>query len=105
MENELNLVKIIEEESLKFDGVSRLPRRGRKSRSGEYNHPSIKVTEEEGEYTINLDIRVNYGANIPQLCYDIQTGLIHSLMEHAGVVVKTVNIRVEGIDEKIETRG
>ena len=99
MEKELSLVKIIEDECLKFDGVSRLPRRGRKSRTGEYTHPSIKVNEDDGEYTINIEILVNYGVNIPQLCYDIQTGLIHSLMEHAGVVVKTVNIRVEGIDE------
>lgn len=99
MEEAKNLSKIIEDEVLKFDAVSRLPKHGRKSRSGEYSHPSIKITEDDGEYIFNIDIRVKYGVNIPQLCYDLQTGLIHSLMEHAGVVVKTVNIRVEGIDE------
>ena len=105
MEGELSLIKIIEDECLKFKGVSRLPKRGRKLRTGEYTHPSIKLSEEEGEYTINIEIIVYYGANIPQLCYDIQTGLIHSLMEHAGIVVKTVNIRVYGIDELKGARG
>ena len=93
-----NLIALTEKIVLEFDGVSRFPRRGRASRSGEYTHPSIKITEENDEYTINIEIFVYYGVNIPQLCYDIQTGLIHSLMEHAGAVVKSVNIRVEGID-------
>lgn len=105
MNSEQSLIKIIEDECLKFEGVSRFPRRGRTSRTGEYTHPSIKASEEDDEYTINIEILVKYGVNIPQLCYDIQTGLIHSLMEHAGIVVKTVNIRVEGIDEFKKPRG
>ena len=88
-----------QESNLDFEGVSRFTKRGRSLRSGEYTHPSIKIAEEDGEYTINIELFVYYDVNIPQLCYDIQTGLIHSLMEHAGVVVKTVNIRVEGVDE------
>lgn len=99
MADSINLTKITENEILAFEGVSRLPRQGRKGRSGEYYNPSIKINEDDGEYIINVDIRVKYGTNIPQLSYDLQTGLIHSLMEHAGIVVKTVNIRVEGIDK------
>ena len=104
MDQDLNLVKLIEDATLAFKGVSRFPKRGRKNRSGEYYHPSIKLTEEDGEYTINIEIYVKYGVNIPQLCYDIQTGLIHSLMADAGAVVKTVNIRVEGIEEARDKR-
>ena len=105
MASEAELSKIIEEETLKFKGVSRFADPGfadsisKAVRPRDYVHPSIKIAEEEEEYTINLEILVHYGVNIPQLCYDIQTGLIHSMMEHAGIVVKTVNIRVEGIDE------
>ncbi|MBQ6623151.1 MAG: Asp23/Gls24 family envelope stress response protein [Mogibacterium sp.] len=98
MEQDSNLVALTEKIVLGFKEVSRFPKHGRSSRSGEYTHPSIKITEEDGEYTINIDVFVYYGVNIPQLCYDIQTGLIHSLMEHAGVVVRSVNIRVEGVD-------
>ena len=104
MDKDTNLRHIIEEEILKFEGVSRLPKSGKASRSGEYSHPSIRINEEDGEYILGIDVLVCYGTNIPQLCYDIQTGLIHSLMEQAGAIVKTVNIRVEGIDRN-QTRG
>ena len=99
MEQDKNLVRLTEDIVIQFEGVSRFSKQGKSTRSGEYTHPSIKIFEEDGEYTINIELLVYYGVNIPQLCYDIQTGLIHSLMEHAGIVVKTVNIRVEGIDE------
>lgn len=87
MSKESKLIKIIAAETRKFEGVSK-------------KRPSVKISEEEGEYIINLGILVDYGVNIPQLSYDIQTGLIHSMLEHSGIVVKTVNIRVEGIFDK-----
>ena len=100
MGQDKNLSKLTEKIILGFDGVSRFPKHGKSARSGEYTHPCIKISEEDGEYTINIEILVYYGVNIPQLCYDIQTGVINSLMEQAGIIVKSVNIRVEGIDEK-----
>ncbi|MBR2674549.1 MAG: Asp23/Gls24 family envelope stress response protein [Mogibacterium sp.] len=87
MSKEGKLIKLIAAETLKFEGVSK-------------KRPSVKISEEDDEYIINLGILVDYGVNIPQLSYDIQTGLIHSMMEHEGIVVKTVNIRVEGIFDK-----
>lgn len=100
MGQDKNLTVLTEDIVLGYEGVSRFSKHGKTNRSGEYTNSSIKIEEEDGEYTINIDILVYYGVNIPQLSYDIQTGLIHSMMEHAGIVVKTVNIRVEGIDEK-----
>lgn len=97
MENKKNIVKLIEDKTLEFEGVSKFPKKGRKNIAGEYNHPSIKVSETDGEYTISIEILVSFGINIPQLCYDIQTGLIRSLAEYEGIVVKTVNIIVDGI--------
>ena len=91
MSKESRLVKLITEETLKFKGVGK-------------TRPSVKISEEDDEYIINLDILVDYGVNIPQLSYDIQTGLIHSLMEHEGIIVKTVNITVEGIYEEQRTK-
>ena len=84
MSKESRLIKLIASETMKFKGVSK-------------KQPSVKISEEDNEYIINLGILVDYGVNIPQLSYDIQTGLIHSMMEHEGIVVKTVNIRIEGI--------
>ena len=99
MEQESNLIKLTENIVLGFDGVSRFPKSGKASRLGEYTHPSIKIADDDSEYIINIEIFVYYGVNIPQLCYDIQTGLIHSLMENAGIMVRKVNIRVEGVDK------
>ncbi|MBP3895199.1 MAG: Asp23/Gls24 family envelope stress response protein [Mogibacterium sp.] len=100
MSQDKNLTRLTEDIVLGFEGVSRFSKHGKTTRSGEYTNSSIKIDEEDGEYTINIDILVYYGVNIPQLSYDIQTGLIHSLMEHAGIIVKTVNIRIEGIDKE-----
>lgn len=87
MSKESKLVKLISDETMKFEGVGD-------------RAPSVKLSEEDDEYIINLGILVNYGVNIPQLCYDIQTGLIHRMTENEGIAVKSVNIVIEGIFDK-----
>ena len=80
------LIDLVSREILRFDGVS--------------SCQSVKVNEEDELYVVNTDIRVYYGVNIPQLCYDIQTGLIKRAEDIGGFNVTTINIRVEGIDEE-----
>ncbi|MBQ6151391.1 MAG: Asp23/Gls24 family envelope stress response protein [Mogibacterium sp.] len=48
---------------------------------------------------VNCEIIVYFGVNIPQLCYDIQTRIKNDIEKTAGIPVKAVNIRVEGIDK------
>ena len=50
--------------------------------------------------TIQLDILVYFGVNIPQLCYDIQTKVKRNIEAETGLEIKAVNIKVVGIDEK-----
>ena len=77
---------LIKSKLLGFDGVS--------------STDGVKITEEDEEYSVVINIRVYYGVNIPQLCYDIQTGLIKHAAETGGFDVKKVDIEVEGIDER-----
>ena len=48
---------------------------------------------------INLEIIVYFGVNIPQLCYDIQSKVRNDLESNAGLNVRAVNIKVEGLDK------
>ncbi|MBQ6501633.1 MAG: Asp23/Gls24 family envelope stress response protein, partial [Mogibacterium sp.] len=50
--------------------------------------------------TINCDIIVYFGVNIPQLCYDIQSKVKRDIENKTDYTVKAVNIRVEGLDKK-----
>lgn len=61
----------------------------------------IKVTKDNDILTINIHLVVKYGINIPQLSYDIQTGVKNKLEEYTGMEVDAVNITVQGIDRSI----
>ena len=58
------------------------------------------MTTEDELITINLDIIVYFGVNIPQLCYDIQTKVKNNIESETGLEIRAVNITVEGIDER-----
>ena len=63
------------------------------------HNPGIKI-EDDTVLTINCDIIVYFGVNIPQLCYDIQSKIKRDIEEKTDYSVKAVNIRVEGLDKK-----
>jgi uncharacterized alkaline shock family protein YloU len=95
---------IVEREVLSFDDVSRFDEATLTEimltvgRAGS----GIKITVDEDEKLIvTLDIIVYYGVNIPQLCYDIQTRVKHTVENTFGVTVKAVNIKIEGIDKRV----
>ena len=60
----------------------------------------IKISEDDDVLTINCEIIVYFGVNIPQLCYDIQSKVKRDIEEKTDLTVKAVNIRVEGLDKK-----
>ena len=60
--------------------------------------PGVKIHNDDNNLTINLHIIVHYGVNIPQLSYDLQMSIKRSVEEFTGMIVKAVNISVEGID-------
>lgn len=107
MNDDLNLIEVIEKDIFSFDEVSRFPGIGftgniQKAIGREAQNPGIKVSEEDGDLTVNCEIIVYFGVNIPQLCYDIQTKVKHDIEALTGLNVRAVNIRVEGIDKNRE---
>jgi uncharacterized alkaline shock family protein YloU len=105
MTDDLNLIELIENDVMSFDGVSRFPGIGftgnlQKAMLGKDKvNPGVKLSEEDDGLIINCGIIVYFGVNIPQLCYDIQTKVKRDVEKTTGQIVKAVNIRVEGIDK------
>ena len=103
--NDLDLIALIEQDIMSFDAVSRFPGFGfseniQKAIGMDVHNPGIKINEDDGALTINCDIIVYFGVNIPQLCYDIQSKVKRDIEEKTDFTVKAVNIRVEGLDKK-----
>lgn len=98
------LFSLIEKDVFEFDEVSRFAGAGftdnlQNMLSRDKSSPGIKISEEDDRLVINLEIIVYFGVNIPQLCYDIQTKVKNDLENNAGLNVKAVNIKVEGLDK------
>jgi uncharacterized alkaline shock family protein YloU len=105
MNDDAKFIELIEKEVLAFRDVSRfadpsLTENIQTAFGRGLINPGIKITEEDELITINLDIIVYFGVNIPQLCYDIQTKVKNNIEKETGLEIKAVNITVEGIDER-----
>ena len=105
MNEDVNLTEMIENEVLSFDCVSRFADASLTEninqavlRRSDVN-PSVRISADDDQLTINLEIIVYYGTNIPQLCYDLQSRVKKHIEQTTGKTVKAVNIKVEGIDE------
>ena len=104
MNDDIDLIGMIEKNIIAFDGVSRFPDPGlseniQKVIGMDVHNPGIKI-EDDTVLTINCDIIVYFGVNIPQLCYDIQSKVKRDIENKTDYTVKAVNIRVEGLDKK-----
>ena len=105
MNDDAKFIELIEKEVLAFDEVSRfadasLTENIQAAFGRDMINPGIRVTTEDDLITIAIDIIVYFGANIPQLCYDIQTHVKNNIENATGLEIKAVNITVEGIDKK-----
>ncbi len=106
MNDDIKFYELIEKEVLAFDDVSRfadatLTENIQAALGKDFINPGIKVSADDDEQiTIQLDILVYFGVNIPQLCYDIQTKVKRNIESETGLEIKAVNIQVVGIDER-----
>ena len=105
MNDDVKFIDLIEKEVLAFEDVSRfadasLTENIQTAFGRGLINPGIRVTTEDELITINLDIIVYFGVNIPQLCYDIQTKVKNNIESETGLEIRAVNITVEGIDER-----
>ncbi len=105
MSDDIDLIELVEKDIMAFNEVSRFPGFGlseniQKAIGMDVHNPGIKVSEDDGMLTINCELIVYFGVNIPQLCYDIQSKVKRDIEEKTDFTVKAVNIRVEGLDKK-----
>lgn len=105
MNDDVNIIDLIERDIMSFDAVSRFPGFGiteniQKVMGRDIQNPGIKISDDDEGITINCEIIVYFGVNIPQLCYDIQTKIKKDVETTTGISVNAVNIRVEGIDKR-----
>jgi len=105
MTDDINIIDLIERDIISFEAVSRFPGFGltdsiQKAMGRDIQNPGIRLTDDDEGMTINCEIIVYFGVNIPQLCYDIQTKVKKDVEEATGKSVKAVNIRIEGIDKR-----
>ena len=105
MNDDVKLFELIEKEVLSFDEVSRfadasLTENIQAAFGRELINPGIRITSDDDNLTIQLEIIVYFGVNIPQLCYDIQTDVKKNIESVTGLQIKAVNIEVIGIDER-----
>ena len=105
MNDDIDLIERIEKDIIAFEAVSRFPGFSlsdniQKAIGMDIQNPGIKLSEDDGVLTINCEIIVYFGVNIPQLCYDIQSKVKRDIEEKTDFTVKAVNIRVEGLDKK-----
>ena len=105
MNDDVKLFELIEKEVLSFDEVSRfadasLTENIQAAFGRELINPGIRITSDDDSLTIQLEIIVYFGVNIPQLCYDIQTDVKKNIESVTGLQIKAVNIEVIGIDER-----
>ena len=109
MNDDLNIIDLIERDIMSFDSVSRFPDFGiadniQRAIGRGIQHPSIKISEDDDGMTINCDIIVYFGVNIPQLCYDIQSKVKNNIEETAGIQIKAINIEIEGVDPEVNDK-
>lgn len=105
MNDDIDLIYMIENDIIGFEGVSRFPEYGlseniQKVIGRDVQSPGIRISEDNGVLTVNCEIIVYFGVNIPQLCYDIQSKVKRDIENKTDLTVRAVNIRVEGLDKK-----
>ncbi len=64
----------------------------------------VKVQVENEKVIIDLDVIVDFGVKIPDVSFDIQEAVKSAIENMTDLKVTEVNIHVEGIKEKKETK-
>lgn len=60
----------------------------------------IKVTTNENMITVDVQIVVDYGVRVPEICQNIQESVKKALETMTGLNVLAINIAVEGVKFK-----
>ena len=59
---------------------------------------SIKITQDDGNITIDISVVVNYGVRIPDVSWEVQENVKKSVELMSGLNVSKVNVIVAGVN-------
>lgn len=62
----------------------------------------VKVTVLEGVVTVDLNLNIQFGKNIPDICKKVQEKVKTSIESMTGLEVADVNIRIASVDMENE---
>lgn len=60
----------------------------------------VKVDVLEGNVTVELQINIEFGSNIPAVCRNVQTKVKAAIENMTGLTCSDVNIRIAGVNNK-----
>ena len=58
----------------------------------------VKVEIQEGVVSVQLDVIIDYGVNIPKVSDKVQNKVKDSIVNMTGFEVKSVNVRIAGLN-------
>ena len=72
-------------------------------------YKGLKITNDDEGYSIDVYLIVEYGVKIPEIAWNVQKNVIAELEKVMAIVVKDVNIHIQGVNmpenEKAEIDG
>lgn len=60
----------------------------------------VKVSVEEKEVTVDLNVIVDYGVKIPEVAWEVQENVKKAIENMTGLVAKEINVHINGINFK-----
>lgn len=61
-------------------------------------YKGLKITRDDEGYTIDVYIIVDFGVKIPEIAWNVQKNVIAQLEQVMALVIKDVNIHIQGVD-------
>lgn len=65
--------------------------------SGLLSKQPVAISISDGIAEVSIAINLEYGASIPEVCANVQTGVKNNIQTMTGIMVTKVNVLVEGI--------
>jgi len=95
-ETSMKVPGVVELSGTLVDGIADMI--GRKSRDR-----GIRVAvEQENSVIVEMTVVIEYGVNIPDVCWQIQTEVRKAVEEMTGKTVQAVNVSVQGVRQAAE---
>lgn len=66
---------------------------------GKKNFPGVEIrSKEEGDVSLQLNILVQYGVNIPDIARQVQDVVRSAVEKTADISLKEINVNIQGIE-------